>query len=96
LNIREEILKEHSKTQALRVADYACSSPKNFRELMACFMEPEYRLSQRAAWSVSWAARKKPELVKPHLKDIVAQLHRKDVHDSVKRNAVHPRRDRDP
>ncbi|MBV9986520.1 MAG: hypothetical protein JO301_02505 [Chitinophagaceae bacterium] len=88
MNLRDEILKEHSKSQALKVAAYACSSPKNFKELMQCFMADEYRLSQRAAWSVSWAAKKKPEMVKPYLKDIVAQLQREGVHDSVKRNAV--------
>lgn len=88
LNIREEILKEHSKTQALKVAAYACSSKKNFKELMDCFMNGEYRLSQRAAWSVNWAAKKKPGMVQPYLKDIVSQMQRTDVHDSVIRNAV--------
>jgi hypothetical protein len=88
MNIREEIAREHSRAQALRIANYACSSAKNFKELMRCFMDDEYRLSQRAAWSVSWAAKKKPEMVMPHLKEIVAQLHKKGVHDSVKRNAV--------
>jgi hypothetical protein len=88
LNIREEIIKEHSKEQAMRVAEYACASAKNFRELMRCYMEADYRISQRAAWSVSWAARKNPVLVKPHLKAIVGQLQRKNVHDAVIRNAV--------
>ena len=55
---------------------------------MQCFMDHSYRLSQRAAWSVSWAARKKPELVMPHLKDIIAQLHRPDAHDAIKRNVI--------
>jgi hypothetical protein len=88
MNIEQEILKEHSKKQAMKVALYACSSKKNFKELMHCFMTGEYRLSQRAAWSVSWAARTKPEMIKPYIKDLVAQLPRKDVHPSVIRNSV--------
>jgi hypothetical protein len=88
LNIREEIIKEHSKEQALRIAEYACVSAKNFRELMRCYLDEDYRLSQRAAWSVSWAAKKKPAMVKPHLETIVAQLQKKNVHDAVIRNAV--------
>ncbi len=88
MNIREEILKEHSRAHALKIAAYACTSPKNFKELMRCFMDDGYRLSQRAAWSVSWAAKKKPAMVMPHLEEIVAQLGKKGVHDSVKRNAV--------
>ena len=88
MKLREEILKEHSKLHALKIADYACSSPARFTELMRCFLDDEYRLAQRAAWSVSWAARKKPEMIRPHIKDLVAVLRKDNVHDAVKRNAV--------
>ena len=88
MNLREEILKEHSKAHALKIAAYACESKKNFKELMNCFLDNEYRLAQRAAWSVSWAARKKPGMVSPHIKDLVAVLQKKNVHDAVIRNSV--------
>jgi hypothetical protein len=88
INIREEILQEHSKAQALKVANYACSSAARFRQLMDCFMDPDYRLSQRAAWSMSWAARQHPAMVLPYLPAIVQQMQRPDVPDAVKRNAV--------
>lgn len=86
--IREELLKEHSKEQALKIAVYACSSPGNFKELMKCFMNEEYRVAQRAAWSVSWAARKKPGMIRPYFDEIVSRLKRKDVHAAVIRNSV--------
>jgi hypothetical protein len=88
MKLREEILKEHSKPHALSIANYACTSTNNFKELMQCFLDDEYRLAQRAAWSVSWAARKKPEMIIPYIKDLVAQLHRSDVHAAVVRNSV--------
>lgn len=88
MNIREEILKEHSKEQALKIATYACASQKNFKELMKCFMSDEYRLAQRAAWSVSWAARKQPEMIRPYIKDLVSQMQRTDIHPAVVRNSV--------
>lgn len=88
MNLREEILKEHSKSHALKIANYACESKKNFKELMNCFLDNEYRLAQRAAWSVSWAARKKPEMIQPHIKDLVSVLQKKNVHDAVIRNSV--------
>lgn len=53
MNIREAILEEHSREQALRVATYACTSARHFKELMNCFNSDENRLAQRAAWSVS-------------------------------------------
>jgi hypothetical protein len=86
--LREEILKEHSKPHALKIAGYACKSKKNFKELMCCFLDNEYRLSQRAAWSVSWAARKNLAMIHPHIKDLVSVLHKKNIHDAVIRNSV--------
>ena len=62
--------------------------PKNFKELMQCFLSNEYRLAQRAAWSVSWAAQKQPSIIQPHIKNLIKQLPRKDVHDAVIRNSV--------
>lgn len=90
MNIREELLKEknHTKQQALQISEYACSSSKCFSELMQCFLSNEYRVAQRAAWSVSWSAQKKPEIVQPYIKTLIEQLSRKDVHDAVIRNSV--------
>jgi hypothetical protein len=88
MKLSEEILKEHSKPHALKIAAYASSSPEKFKELMKCFMSDEYRLAQRAAWSVSWAAKKKPEMVKPYIRTLVAALEKKGVHDAVIRNSL--------
>ena len=90
MNIREELLRDkiHLKEQALKISTYACSSPKHFKELMQCFLTNEYRLAQRAAWSVSWSTKKNPALIKPYIKDLVGQLLRKDVHDAVIRSSV--------
>ena len=86
--LKEEILKEHNKEHALKIAAYACSSKKRFKELMNCYLKGEYRLSQRAAWSMSWAAKQKPEMIVPYIKELVQQLQRKNVHNSVIRNSV--------
>ena len=88
MNIKEEILKEHSQKQAIKIATYDCLSKKNFKELMTCFMANEYRLAQRAAWSVTWATKNNPEIIKPYIKDLVKQIQRKDVHPAVIRNSV--------
>ncbi len=88
MNFREEILKEHSKPHALKIAAYACRSEKHFGALMKCLLNNEYRVAQRAAWSVNWVARQKPELIFPYIHELVSVLHRKDVHNAVIRNAV--------
>jgi|GEM_PF-3144361 len=48
MNIRLELEKEHSKDQALRIAHYAVQHKKQFKELMDCYTDEDYRLSQRA------------------------------------------------
>ena len=88
MNIREEILAEHSKAQSMKIAAFACSSPKNFKELMLCFQDPEYCVAQRAAWSVCHSVRLKPEMIKPYISKLVDQLDRTDVHPAVIRNSI--------
>lgn len=90
MNIKEALLEDkiQNKAKALLVAEFACLAAKNFKALMQCFLSNDYRLAQRAAWSVSWAARKKPEMIKPHVKSLVEQLERKGVHPAVVRNSV--------
>ncbi len=88
MQIRLELEKEHSRQQALKIAQYACASKKNFKELMQCYMSDENRISQRAAWSVSWAAMQKPEMIQPYIKDLVTQIKNKQAHPAVTRNAV--------
>lgn len=88
MNIREELIKEHSREQALRIANYAIQNKKQFRELMDCYTDKDYRLSQRAAWSVSWAAKNNPEMIAPYVGVLVKRLQEENVHDAVIRNAV--------
>lgn len=88
MDLKAEILKEHSKAHALKIAEYATASPDHFKELMECFMSNEYRLAQRAAWSVSWAAGKDPTMVMPYIGELVAALEMTGVHDAVIRNSL--------
>lgn len=90
MNIREELLKEqiHFKKHAIAITEFAASSDKNFKDLIDCFLSKDKRLAQRAAWSVSWAAEKYPEMVQPYIGVLVDQLKRKDVHNAVIRNSL--------
>lgn len=55
---------------------------------MQCFVEDDYRIAQRAAWSVAWAAKKKPAMIAPYVAELVKQMQRSDVHNAVVRNSV--------
>jgi hypothetical protein len=87
MNIRSEILKEHSKKQTIKIAAYVGNNAKRFSELMSIFFKDEHLITQRSAWVVSYCVQAHPELIKPYLKEIVTYL-QKPVHDAVKRNIV--------
>ncbi|MBS4027409.1 MAG: hypothetical protein KGZ58_02130 [Ignavibacteriales bacterium] len=88
MNLREEILKEHSKRQTRKIADYIGNDKKRFRELMDLFFGNEYRVTQRAAWIVNECNENHPQLVQPYLKEMLEYLSTPDLYAAVKRNTV--------
>jgi len=66
MNIRAELLSEHSKRQTAKIVDYVAGDPVRFKELIANFLGDTYRVSQRAAWAVSNCIEQHPDLVKPY------------------------------
>ena len=88
MNIREELLAEHSKRQTNKIVDYIGADPKRFAELMSAFFAGPYRVTQRAAWPISYCVEYHPDLVKPYLGRFVLLLERSDGHDAVRRNVA--------
>ena len=88
MNIGLELMKEHSLRQAKIIASYAISSSKRFAELINCFLSPQYRLSQRAAFTLSHAVDLAPEMIEPYVEPLVSQLHKRDVHVAILRNSL--------
>lgn len=88
MDLKEAILKEHSKTQAILIRDYIGSNQTLFDELMTHFFSNEYRVTQRAAWIMTHCTEKRPFLIQPHLEKMVNNLRKKDIHVAVKRNTV--------
>ncbi|SKB95406.1 hypothetical protein [Dyadobacter psychrophilus] len=90
MNIRSALLADpmQSKRRASEVAAYACLDSAHFDELMDCFLSDNFRLAQRAAYSVSIAGSERPDLIEPHIGSLVDQLKRKDIHDAVIRNSA--------
>ncbi len=87
MNLSEEILKEHSRKQAEKIAASIGDDEKRFAELMHLFLGNTYRVTQRAAWIVSICAERNPFLIEPYLSKMVNNLSG-EVHDAVKRNTL--------
>ena len=86
--IRDALLEVHSKAQAEKICDYVGDDPKRFAELMKHMLGPVYRLSQRAAWPVSYCIERHPEMIGPYWGKLARQLERHDAHVAVRRNVA--------
>ncbi|HEV7701621.1 MAG TPA: hypothetical protein VGO43_15425 [Pyrinomonadaceae bacterium] len=88
MNLRDEILAEHSKRQTAKIVDWVGTDPKRFGELMKLFLGDVYRITQRAGWPLSNCVKLHPELIQPYFSQLLKQLERDDVHVAVRRNVV--------
>lgn len=88
MNIRAALLEVHSKAQAEKICNYVGDNPEKFAELMTFMFGSVYRLSQRAAWPVSYCIQRHPELITPYWTKLARQLEREDAHVAVRRNVA--------
>jgi hypothetical protein len=87
MNLREELLKDHSKERIMKIVRYVGNDKERFADLMKLFLGNIEKVSERAAWGVSYCAEAYPELVFPYLEKMLDNLNR-PVHDAVKRNTI--------
>ena len=88
MDLRKEILKEHSKAQCTKIVKWVGSSQQRFDELFGLFLNVEYRVVQRAAWPVSYCVIAHPALITKNWKKLITNLEKPNLHDSVKRNSI--------
>ncbi len=87
-NLREEILKEHSKLQCTNIVNWVGSSQQRFDELFNLFLNDEYHVVQRAGWPVSYCVISHPEFIKKHWAALIQNLQKPNLHNAVKRNSI--------
>ncbi|MBK7883084.1 MAG: hypothetical protein IPJ81_04200 [Chitinophagaceae bacterium] len=63
-NLRQEILKEHSKAQCIKIVQWVGQFQQRFDELFTLFLNDEYRVVQRAAWPMGNCVMTTPVLIK--------------------------------
>lgn len=88
MNIRDALLEVHSKARAAEIADYVGSDATRFDELMKLMLGSVYRVSQRAAWPLSYCIERHPNLVQPYFNVLIKQLERDEAHVAVRRNVA--------
>jgi hypothetical protein len=88
MNLRATILAEHSKKQCDKIVSWVGDDQKRFNKLFELFLNGEYRVTQRAAWPLSYCVVAYPHFIKPHFRKLIGNLKKPNLHNAVKRNAV--------
>jgi hypothetical protein len=87
-DLREEILREHSKKQTAKIVKWVGDDAERFDELINLFLKDEYRVVQRSAWMVGNCGIDHPEFLKPYFQKLITYLAQPDTHPAVRRNIL--------
>ncbi len=88
MNLEAELLSEHSRKNAEKIAHWVGADRGRLSRLMRLFLKGEFRTAQRAAWAVAIAAEEHPLLFRRYLKLMLLRMQEPGVHDAVKRTVV--------
>ncbi len=85
MNIKEQLLVEHSKKNARLIADYIKSDYNRFSEFIDCFLSDEYRVSQRSAMVLTILTDEVPQYLDKYIRSFVNVLLNKETKVASKR-----------
>jgi hypothetical protein len=88
MNIEQRLTAEHSRALTMAIVKYIGADPTRFKELMVVFLNGEHRLTQRAAWPLSYVSIAEPQLVRPYFSKLIDKLNRPDNHPAINRNIL--------
>ncbi len=88
MNLREQILKEHSRENCDAIVAWVGNSQKRFDELFSLFTNDEYRVVQRSAWPVSYCVEAHPQFIKKHFSTLLKNIKKLNKPVAVKRNTL--------
>ena len=88
MDLRKTILAEHSKAQTNKIIKWIGDSQQRFDELFNLFLNDAYRVTQRAAWPLSYLVIRHPHFIKKHFRKLLNNLKKPNLHNSIKRNSV--------
>jgi len=88
MELEKLLAAEHSKKQCDRIVKYIGNDKQKFAALMQLFFKGEYRITQRAAWPMSYIVQEHPALITPYFKKLLDYLDKPGIHVAIIRNTV--------
>jgi hypothetical protein len=88
MDLEAELLREHSRKNAEKLARWVGEDRGRLKLLMKLFLTGEPRTAQLAAWVVAILAEGHPSLFRPYLEQMLSRMQEPGIHDAVKRCVV--------
>lgn len=88
MNLRAELVQEHSARHTRRLTDYVCAHPKQLAELLRVFWYGTPREKQLAAGVLGWAGVRHPAWLVPHIPGLLAAAQPDTGHHPAVRRCV--------
>lgn len=88
MDLREEILREHSKQNTEHIAAWVGPDKKRLAKLIDIFLHDEPELTRRISWILCYVNDEYPENIHPYLEKMVAKMSEPGMHVAVKRHVV--------
>lgn len=87
MNIRSQLLYEHSKINAELIEKHIGSDQQKFDQLFELFIKNEEVVSQRAAYSMDHCLNHNPNFIFPHLHQLIENIGLPCQHDAIYRSS---------
>ena len=87
-SLEQEIFREHSKRQVVKIGNWIGRNERRFGQLMKCYLRGDRVLSQRSAWIMGYCGERNPYLLNRWIPSILKKVRQPGNHIAVKRNAL--------
>ncbi len=88
MTFKERLEKEYCKTTISAIVIDICKHPEKMDGFMKTFIDGPLRITQRAAWPLSFIAQKNPTLLNNYYPVLIDELHKPTNHDAITRNIL--------
>lgn len=88
MNLREAILKEHSKNQCNNIVNWVGNNQERFDELFNLILKNEEIVAQRGSWPMSYCVEAHHSLINKHWERLLKHIRKQGLHDAIKRNVT--------
>lgn len=88
MNLLGELAKPQTTRGRDKIIRWVGRDKQRFARLIDVFIAGPYRITQHAAWPLTYCVEAHPELVSPHLKRLLTHMDDPDLHGAVRRNIV--------